>query len=276
MLRYITTNFWNPTFYLESSFFKPFTTYAQNFSHFKEWPSIFELAEIVQSYNIYNRKNILLKPFNQDNFDQLDNLLDYESLVYQQGILLTRPKNWHDFLNILVWLGFPKLKGLINALHYSENQKKYKNNRTPLQNKLTQFDESGLIILTSQSDLIELIYQHRWQAFFCQQKSNVNKNLKCFAFGHSILERLLNPYVGLTAKALIFKVDSEILKLPTIEALSHIDLLCCGYLEQNKMQFQHNKLQPFPLLGMTEIIEKNNDDYIQYKNYFRPLPKCQK
>jgi len=42
----------------------------------------------------------------------------YEPRCYLNGEVPTRADNWHDLLNALVWLTFPKAKAAINARHY--------------------------------------------------------------------------------------------------------------------------------------------------------------
>ena len=42
----------------------------------------------------------------------------YEPRCYLTGEVQTRPENWHDLFNALVWLTFPKAKAAINARHY--------------------------------------------------------------------------------------------------------------------------------------------------------------
>ncbi len=42
----------------------------------------------------------------------------YEPRCYLTGEVQTRAENWHDLLNALVWLTFPKAKAAINARHY--------------------------------------------------------------------------------------------------------------------------------------------------------------
>ncbi len=42
----------------------------------------------------------------------------YEPRCYLKGEVPTRADNWHDLLNALVWLTFPKTKAVLNARHY--------------------------------------------------------------------------------------------------------------------------------------------------------------
>jgi hypothetical protein len=42
---------------------------------------------------------------------------DYESHILETGLVPTRPDTWHDVLNALVWLRFPRFKAALNAAH---------------------------------------------------------------------------------------------------------------------------------------------------------------
>ena len=41
----------------------------------------------------------------------------YECRIWDSGEVETRPDNWHDFFNALVWLSFPQTKIAVSAAH---------------------------------------------------------------------------------------------------------------------------------------------------------------
>ncbi|MFT6834605.1 MAG: hypothetical protein ACJA0H_000636 [Francisellaceae bacterium] len=261
---------WNNNFYLKSSFFNFCESFHHEFKKFNNWPTLIELSNILSSYKIYTHSLKKLIPCAQEVFDEEYSTLGYEDIIYEKGLIPTRENNWHDFFNILSWLTFPKSKSLLNDWQYSENQNKSGKNRTPLQNIITHFDECGMIILTDKPKLLELIYKHQWEEFFCQNKSLLESNIKFLTIGHSVSERLLSPYIGLTTKCLMFVVESDELACPNNQLVSLADDLCSKYLELNKNNLNTKSLQPFPMLGVTEIIKNNNFQYIQNQQYFRP------
>ncbi len=269
MSRFTATSVWDNRFFLKSNFFNYFSESYQFIKNKSIWPSVYDLQIEIEKRDIKTQSKQSLKPFNQDDIDQLQFPIDYENLIYEQGLILTRPNNWHDFFNAIVWLNFPKTKGLLNEWHYFENKIKQNKARTNLQNAISHFDECGMVILSDQPELFDLIKQHQWQEFFCKNKETVKNHIRCIVFGHSILERLLNPYVGLTSKCLFFNVNSQQLQQENTELLKYTDQFCYEYLVSNKKSFSSQILQPFPMLGMTEIVEKGNDGYINHQNYFR-------
>jgi len=44
----------------------------------------------------------------------------YETHVFETGEVQTRPDNWHDLFNALVWLAFPRTKAVLNRHHCEE------------------------------------------------------------------------------------------------------------------------------------------------------------
>jgi hypothetical protein len=272
MSRFTAPNAWDCQFHTKSSFFNPFIKSLEFTKNKSIWPEINALAQALSTKKIQTKSGKLLQPYNQDDISLLESPIDYENLIYDKGLILTRPQNWHDFFNALIWLNFPATKGLLNEWHYEENKVKKEQVRSALQNKIAHFDECGMIILSDRPELFELIKEHQWSKFFCENKNMVKKHIRCIVFGHSILERLLNPYIGLTSKSLCFEASEDVMQSNIIDQVKYADNLCFDYLSKHKDHLISHKLQPFPMLGMTEIIEKGNFDYINNKNYFREKP----
>ena len=47
----------------------------------------------------------------------------YEVRIFETGEVQTRPDNWHDLFNALVWLAFPKTKAVLNRHHRERNHR---------------------------------------------------------------------------------------------------------------------------------------------------------
>src|SRR5512139_1764336 len=68
--------------------------------------------------------------------------LGYEPRIHATGDVITRPDNWHDLFNALVWLRFPHAKAALNGLHVEElGEARRASGRGPLRDAATQFDE---------------------------------------------------------------------------------------------------------------------------------------
>ena len=184
----------------------------------------------------------------------------YEQKIYETGQVNTRENNWHDFFNYCVWQTFPVAKTVINQLQYQDLQKQqFVKTRTPRQNFLTQFDESGVIIVSRNPQLIDLLQNHQWQALFWEQRESLQQDMQFMVFGHAIYEKLLSPYIGLTAKGIILeRTDAE-----------NIDEYLAEYL-QNLSNCRAKDLQPVPLLGLPGWhVNTDNPEFYLDEGYFR-------
>ncbi|HKU69286.1 MAG TPA: DUF3025 domain-containing protein, partial [Burkholderiales bacterium] len=93
----------------------------------------------------------------------------YEARIYLKGELQMRPESAHDAFNLLVWLAFPRAKAALNARHFAalrDQTTAGAANRGPAQDALTLFDEGGVIVISSDPDLLGLLQQWRWQDLF--------------------------------------------------------------------------------------------------------------
>jgi hypothetical protein len=118
----------------------------------------------------------------------------YEIGVYETGRVQTRPENWHDLFNALVWLAFPKTKARINAMHAAEIQKEG-GRRGRLRDLLTIFDEGGAIV-SGGAATEALVRAARWRELFVERHAE----FRIVVLGHAVLEQALEPRPGITCK----------------------------------------------------------------------------
>src|SRR5262245_60694366 len=66
----------------------------------------------------------------------------YEVRIFDSGEVQTRPGNWHDLFNALVWLAFPETKAVLNRHHRDEIiARRSEPQRGTARDVLTLFDE---------------------------------------------------------------------------------------------------------------------------------------
>jgi len=199
----------------------------------------------------------------------------YEPRIYLKGEVQTRCQNWHDFFQVLIWCQFPETKVVLNALHYHAAIKRhtatpYKNNRSPLENAITLFDECGVIVTSSDPSLLDLIRNFQWQELFWHRRNELNKNLQCFIFGHALFEKALQPYIGMTGHALLLDIEDYFHHLGQVQQLRQLDEKLCALLNSNRMGMSTDMLTPFPLLGMPGWHRQNDqEDFYGNTAYFR-------
>lgn len=184
--------------------------------------------------------------------------LGYEQRIYHEGIIATRNNNWHDFFNAMVWHRFANIKCAINAQHIQEIQKQKNNNRSRQRDLLTLFDECGVIIVAN-NQLLELIRQHKWAELFIKNKDLwLSGDIKIKTFGHAMFEKYLNPYIGMTAQALLLEDINN----------NEEDFISEGILNR-KILLSKAELSPLPVLGIPGWYTNQNDEFYANKNYFR-------
>jgi hypothetical protein len=118
-----------------------------------------------------------------------------------------------------------------------------------------------------------MLRQHQWNSLFWQRRSEVTGNMRFFVFGHSLYEKALRPYIGLTGKALILPVSPDFFALPLASQLTEIDAMMAEHFLGPDSLRTTSSLSPLPLLGVPGWWPDNNHE-IFYGNtrYFRPAP----
>ncbi|MGS2720325.1 DUF3025 domain-containing protein [Paraglaciecola aestuariivivens] len=202
----------------------------------------------------------------------------YEQIIFEQGLIPTRPNNWHDLFNGLIWLQFPKTKALLNKLHVEDIQEYGLSPRTLRRNNITHFDECGVVLTYQQGSeaeqLIAELKQHNWQLVLLKNRHLWGKQLNSFMFGHANLEMLLQPFIGLTGKWLALEVTSEFAEIDYQQKLHELDKRLTEVLNQQNLMANKKPLMPLPLLGIPGVWDANQDpSFYDNTDYFRPKSK---
>lgn len=181
----------------------------------------------------------------------------YEIKVYQTGCVETRPDSLHDFFNALAWLAFPRAKARINALHAAEIPREGPR-RGPLRDLLTIFDEGGAIVHCDDNKLLSLLQGFRWKDLFWQHRQQVIASMRVVVFGHAVLEKALEPWPGITCKAIV------------VPAAADSDAAVAGWLERLAPGASPRDLAPLPVFGFPGW-QPQDEAFYDDARYFRPL-----
>jgi len=199
---------------------------------------------------------------------QADGLV-YECRIWENGEVETRPDNWHDFFNALVWLSFPLTKNALSAAHVGAMQQPGEK-RTLLRDTLTHVDECGIVVLSAQPALLDLLRGFRWRELFVDRRAEVRRDMRFIVFGHATYEALLAPFRGLTAKAVLYEVDAGLLALPVTEQVAAVDRMLAADVAARRF-VRPRDFQPLPLLGIPGVVPENEDPaYYDDTWQFRP------
>lgn len=195
--------------------------------------------------------------------------LAYECRIWESGEVETRPDNWHDFFNALVWLSFPQTKVAVSARHV-EAMMPPGAARGNVRDVLTHFDECGIVVLSSQPELLDLLRGFQWKRLFIERREDVMRAMRFVVFGHATYEALLAPYRGLTAKGVLYEVAEDWLRQPEASQLAELDRRLAADLAGGCYQ-RPRDLQPLPLLGIPGVVPDNEDPaYYDDVTQFRP------
>ena len=271
---------WHPHFLQFSPAFDPLATVCFGaWRTNQDWPELADYNRLLVALN----KEIFTcsgKPIcftavekNPEEFSH-----QYEPHIYLQGEIQTRERNWHDFFNMLTWLTFPKTKAALNARHYVAMKKRWpqQKRRTPMENALTHFDESGVIIASADMQLDQAIIDFQWKKLFCDMRDRVKSQMAFFIFGHALYEKMFQPFVGLTGKAVVVHVEQAFFSWPLKQQLEIVDAMVSDHFSDSRYITAPTQLAPLPILGVPGWWAANEKlSFYDNTDYFRPGRSCQ-
>jgi len=185
---------------------------------------------------------------------------DYETHILHSARVPTRADTWHDVLNALVWLRFPRFKSALNAAHGLAIAGEAGPVRGRRRDALPVLDESGVWVISRDPALPALLAAHAWQALFRDARARVDIDMRFVVVGHALLEKALAPYPTMTGKCLALIAES--LDPDTAEERSVMALAGIGSPRQ---------LAPLPIQGIPGWDPANADTaYYANQEVFRP------
>ena len=150
---------------------------------------------------------------------------DYETHILQTGQVPSRTDTWHDILNALVWLRFPRFKAALNAAHGEAIAHETDSRRGRRRDALTVLDESGVWVISRDPALPALLAERAWNALFWDARDRVESEMRFVVVGHALLEKALAPYPAMTGKCLTLITDSAGLDAADALAARELDAI---------------------------------------------------
>lgn len=199
----------------------------------------------------------------------------YEARIHLRGEMVFRERNWHDFLNVLAWLTFPRAKAALNTRHYAALRAQDAAgaaNRGPAQDALTLFDEGGVIVASYDDELLGLLRGWRWKELFWSNRTRLLQGRMCFClFGHALYEKALRPFIGITGRGILLKTEPGLLAKPAGEQLAALDSQVAEYISESGNLTTPRDLAVVPVLGVPGWCPGNEQEsYYDNTDYFRP------
>ncbi|MFP5405479.1 MAG: DUF3025 domain-containing protein [Gammaproteobacteria bacterium] len=200
----------------------------------------------------------------------------YESVIAATGTVPTRvegPGMLHDWFNALCWLRWPAIKARMNRLQATAIREATAKTagapRGPLRDAVTLFDESGALFVTVDEQVVARWRGFDWNGLFVAGRSRFQRRVRVFVVGHALLEKLLAPYKGVCAHALLAAPTSGAAapmaaagiapagSLDALDALDALDRRVAAGLDAGTLA--PDRLTPLPLLGIPGWWPGNED-----------------
>ncbi len=196
---------------------------------------------------------------------------EFEPRTYLRGEVMVRPDDWHDLFNALVWMTFPLTKAAINARHFALLQARVGGQRSPAGDALTLFDEDGVVVLSANERLLELLRRFRWRELFWDARQAVSAQMRFMIFGHAMYDKARRPFVGMTAKSILLHVSGDMLELQGAALNDAVDQCLAAYIREPHNLTRGRSLSPLPVLGIPGWWPRNETgDFYDDASYFRP------
>jgi hypothetical protein len=156
-----------------------------------EWPSIAALEA---------RLTLPGKHLVEQDAALLADGLHYEARI-AQGRIATRADNWHDLFNALVWAvtRSSSRRSMRSSAGISHPCRRA--SATARRPRLTQFDETGVIVRVRDDDVAAAWDGHDWPALFEPARWQSGDIAIAAVFGHALMEQALLPGACWSASA---------------------------------------------------------------------------
>jgi hypothetical protein len=222
------------------------------------WPSLERLNALARAQGLRNAHGLHLRFAAQV---QRCGQRDYEEGILATGSVPTRTHSWHDLLNALTWLALPRTKQALNAVQCRALGQDARR-RGPLSDAATLFDESGLVLIGADAGLAGDLQSRRWHRAFVQRREDWQA-VTAVVVGHAVLEKLLAPWPGITAKC-------TFLNLPAATPLQTVDERLAQAWLTGALS-RPADLFPLPVLGIPGWWPENEDAaFYDDESVFRP------
>jgi hypothetical protein len=164
--------------------------------------------------------------------------LHYEERIARQGIVATRPDNWHDLFNALVWLRHGALKRALNTRQMAEIALMGRRQRSRAQCALTHFDEAGMVVTLQDPAMLEAWDRHDWRTLLWTHRDAwLEGRAHVEVFGHALLEHALTPDKLLVGKALVVMGEGH----------AEASALCAHAITEASVLNDPQELRPLPV-----------------------------
>jgi hypothetical protein len=240
----------------------------------REWPAPEQYDELARA--LPQAAGVELPRFVTEKREEVRRAGGYEQHVAKLRSVPTRPGSWHDFFNMAVWAHFPKVRWALNALHVDPNvgPKDPRNGRAPAQNLAASFDESGVLVVSSSRLVLDELQALRFKRVFWEMRAEVVCTTRFWVVGHGLLEALLTPRAGLSARSLLLHMPS----LSTTETSEALRFRIDSFVSEQVRCWPTARtiLDPIPVLAIPGYCDNDSRDFYDDSRNIRFVPSSRK
>ncbi|MBK9263324.1 MAG: DUF3025 domain-containing protein [Polyangiaceae bacterium] len=198
---------WDARFFERNPLHWPLRAVAQSFEGFADWPTIAEIdAALSERAGIHfqeqpprarRRRRGRRLPLETESL--------YDARIQLSGWVPTRHRNWHDFLNALVWATFPRAKKAFHARQHAavaarieQGARVLPGARTRELDGLAILDEGGMVLLVEEPielHITEWIEDDNREII---RAAIAERRAVALLFGHALYETLLGENASAT------------------------------------------------------------------------------
>jgi hypothetical protein len=115
---------------------------------------------------------------------------------------------------------------------------------------LTLFDECGVILSSTNRDLLEAVSLRDWQRAFVDLRSAWREHTRILVCGHALLEKFLHPYKAITAHVVLIGLTTVQSCAPDGVIQAQIDSWLAETISRERMLSSPADLAPLPVMGI--------------------------
>jgi hypothetical protein len=261
---------WDPQFAMRSPMFRPLRNLAAVVQG-AQWPTADRLNAMATRIAAVSGGGQPLR-FASLSGAASPGAADYEMQIHDDGVVPLRDANWHDLFNALTWLAFPRTKAAMNHVHRDElraapgGASRMRNARRDV---LTLLDESGVLVLSNSSTMLERLRAFAWKRVFCDERETLTRTTRFLMLGHGLYEKALSPFVGMTGHALLLSLPAHFDMSDEPSLLAYADTASANSVQASLQR--PRDLSPLPVLGVPGWWHANRSaTFYDNADYFRP------
>jgi hypothetical protein len=140
-------------FFERSALFWPIARAARTFAERADWPAVAEYGAAFEEH-VRPVRFELAPPRRRRSPGPIVRGELYDAAIALRGVVPTRARMWHDYLNALVWASFPRAKAMLHRRQHAaierwipDGARQLPNARTRELDALALLDEGGVLVI---------------------------------------------------------------------------------------------------------------------------------